>query len=97
MGLAPYFAEIVSAEDVSRGKPDPQVFLTAARKIGREPARCVVFEDAHVGLEAARAGGMRAIAVATTHRPEELTNADRVVLRMDELNVEELGHWVTLS
>jgi len=93
MGLEPFFAEIVSAEDVTCGKPDPQVFLTAARKIGREPTRCVVFEDAHVGIEAARAGGMRVVAVATTHPPEELKVADRVVVRMDELTPDEFSRW----
>ena len=66
-GLAPFFAAIVSAEDVQAGKPDPQIFLLGAQKIGRAPGRCVVFEDALVGLQAARAGGMRAVAVATTH------------------------------
>jgi HAD superfamily hydrolase (TIGR01509 family) len=94
MGLKPFFAEIVSAEDVTRGKPDPQVFLTAARKIHRDAARCVVFEDAHVGIEAARAGGMRVVAVATTHPREELTAADRVVARMDELDPAEVGAWL---
>jgi HAD superfamily hydrolase (TIGR01509 family) len=94
MGLQPFFAHVVSSEDVTRGKPDPQVFLTAARKIDRKPEACVVFEDAHVGIEAARAGGMRAIAVATTHRPGELTNADRVVFRMDELDLAEVGRWL---
>src|SRR5436190_13431220 len=93
MGLEQFFAEIVSAEDVTRGKPDPEVFLTAARKIDRQPARCVVFEDAHVGIEAARAGGMRVVAVATTHPPEELNVADRVVVRMDELPPDELSRW----
>jgi beta-phosphoglucomutase-like phosphatase (HAD superfamily) len=94
MGLKPYFAAIVSSEDVTRGKPDPEVFLTAARKINRDPARCVVFEDAHVGIEAAHAGGMRVVAVTTTHRPEELARADRVVSRMDELDPMEIGTWL---
>src|SRR5687768_8614379 len=94
MGLTPFFADIVSAEDVTRGKPDPQVFLTAAARMNRPPAKCVVFEDAHVGIEAAKSGGMRVVAVATTHPPEELTMADRVVSRMDELDPTELGEWL---
>ena len=72
------------------GKPDPRVFLLAAEKIGVPPARCVVFEDALVGLEAARAGGMRSVGVATTHPPEKLTGADLVVRRLDELAVDDL-------
>jgi HAD superfamily hydrolase (TIGR01509 family) len=94
MGLKPFFAAIVSAEDVTRGKPDPQVFLTAARKIGRDPSKCVVFEDAHVGIEAALAGGMRVVGVATTHPREELTAADRAVVRLDELDPGDLGRMV---
>jgi beta-phosphoglucomutase family hydrolase len=91
--LREFFREIVTAEDVTAGKPDPQVFLTAARKLGFPPEKCVVFEDAHVGIEAARRGGMRVVGVATTHPPEELTQADRVVRRLDELQVEELAEW----
>ena len=87
IGLAEFFAAIVTAEDVSRGKPDPEVFVTAARRIGRDPRDCVVFEDAHVGIAAARAGGMRVIAVATTHPLEELGSADRAVRRLDEVEI----------
>jgi len=54
-------------------------------------ANCVVFEDALVGLEAARAGGMKAVGVATTHPPESLTGADLVVRRLDELGVDALA------
>jgi HAD superfamily hydrolase (TIGR01509 family) len=93
MELQPFFAEIVTAEDVTRGKPDPQVFLTAAKKIEREPSKCVVFEDAHVGIEAARAGGMRVVAVATTHSRDELGHADCVVERMDEIDIADLAEW----
>jgi beta-phosphoglucomutase-like phosphatase (HAD superfamily) len=53
----------------------------------------VVFEDALVGIQAARAGGMKVVAVATTHPPKELTAADRVVRRLDELGVGQLTPW----
>jgi beta-phosphoglucomutase len=55
---------IASAEDVHRGKPDPEVFLVAAAKLGVEPVRCVVVEDAPAGIEAARRAGMRCIGVS---------------------------------
>lgn len=94
IGLAPFFRAIVSSEDVTHGKPHPEVFLKAAGRIARPPGQCVVFEDAYAGLEAARAGGMRCVAVATTHPPETLApHADRVVNRLDELNVTELAEW----
>jgi beta-phosphoglucomutase family hydrolase len=93
IGLSKCFAAIVTAEDVTRGKPDPQVFLTAAKKITRPPERCVVFEDALVGIEAAHAGGMKCVAVATTNPPELLRAAERVVTRLDELQPEDLAEF----
>ena len=91
IGLENSFAAIVTAEDVSRGKPDPEVFLTAAGRIGVDPSRCVVFEDAFVGIEAAHRGGMKVVAVATTNRIETLKGADLAVHRLDELTVDQLA------
>jgi HAD superfamily hydrolase (TIGR01509 family) len=86
-----FFADIVSAEDVSRGKPHPEVFLKAAAKINRVPAKCVVFEDAFVGLEAARAGGFKSIGVGTTNSVESLVgHCDRAVFRLSELDVADV-------
>jgi HAD superfamily hydrolase (TIGR01509 family) len=93
LGFASFFSAIVTAEDVTFGKPDPQVFLVAASRIQRSPECCVVFEDAFVGIEAAKAGGMRVIGVATTHPPEALGDADRAVRRLDELTTDELAGW----
>ncbi|MBM4790615.1 HAD family hydrolase [Streptomyces sioyaensis] len=69
---------LIAADDITRGKPDPEPFLLAAARLGVDPARCVVFEDAPVGLAAGRAAGMMTVALATTHRAEELS-ADVVV------------------
>lgn len=93
IGLQEFFVAIVTAEDVVLGKPDPQIFLTAAARVERPPARCVVFEDAHVGISAARAGGMRVVAVTTTHAASELAKADLVVQRLDELEPMVLARW----
>jgi len=90
LGLKSFFREIVSAGDVSHGKPDPEVFLVAAARIGRRPAQCVVFEDAHVGIEAALAGGFSVVAVAGTHPRNTLETAHRVVDRLDSLKVDDL-------
>lgn len=62
-GLDPYFTLVVSAEEVPHGKPAPDVFLEAARRLGADPADCVVLEDAAPGVTAARAAGMRCVAV----------------------------------
>jgi sugar-phosphatase len=64
---------VVTADDVRHGKPDPEPYLLAARRLGiTDPSRCVVLEDAPAGLAAASAAGMRSIAVVTTHRREDL-------------------------
>jgi beta-phosphoglucomutase family hydrolase len=85
------FNTIVTAEDVSHGKPDPEVFLTAAERIGLNPSHCVVFEDALVGIEAAHRGGMKVVAVATTNPIEALNAADLAVHRLNELSVEQIA------
>jgi beta-phosphoglucomutase family hydrolase len=90
LGLEPFFSVIVTAEDVKRGKPDPEVFLTAAQRIGVEPRDAVVFEDALVGITAAQAAGMRVVGVTTTETKEKLAHADWVVDRLDELSVAQL-------
>jgi beta-phosphoglucomutase family hydrolase len=78
-GLREFFRAVVTAEDVKRGKPAPDVFLTAAQRIGAEPSHCIVFEDALVGIEAAHAGGMKCVAVATTNPLELLGHAEIAV------------------
>lgn len=90
IGLEQAFLEIISAEDVVHGKPNPEVFIKAAERLGVSSAHVVVFEDAHVGIEAAHAAGMKVVAVATTHPLEQLLAADLVVRRLDELTVEQI-------
>ncbi len=87
------FPVIVSSEDVSHGKPDPEVFLLAAERMKMLPESCVVFEDTPVGIEAARAAGMKAVAVTTTHPPQALKDADAIVQRLDELSIAQLRTW----
>jgi len=82
LGLEDYFAAVASAEDVTAGKPDPQVFLAAARKLRVAPSACVVVEDAPAGTEAARRARMRSIGVLSSHA--EL-RADIVVRTLEEL------------
>jgi beta-phosphoglucomutase family hydrolase len=95
-GLGDYFTDIAASEDVTRGKPDPEVFLKAAAKLGADPASCVVIEDAQVGIRAARAAGTKAVAVTTTHPAEALApeSPDRIVASLEEVNVAFLrGLW----
>jgi sugar-phosphatase len=78
---------LITSDDVSRGKPDPQVYLLAAERLGVQPEHCLVVEDAPVGVASARAAGMRVIAVATTHPPEALTAADAVAARLADIHI----------
>lgn len=89
LGLRNSFQELVSGSELS-GKPDPATFLLAARRLNISPANCLVIEDAFVGVEAARRGGMKCVAVCTTHPKEELSAADIVVNRLDQLIPQEL-------
>ena len=82
LAVTHFFTAVVAAEDVQRGKPDPQVFLLAAERLGVDPARCVVVEDAPAGVEGAHRAGMRAIGVRSTH---PALHADYVVDTLDQL------------
>ena len=66
IGLRDAFDTIVTADDITRGKPDPEIFLIAAQRLGVPPERCLVFEDALMGIEAARRAGMDLVALTTS-------------------------------
>jgi beta-phosphoglucomutase family hydrolase len=87
LALRRYFDAIVSAAEMP-SKPDPAVFLEAARQIDVPPERCIVVEDSLPGVEGARRAGMKSLAVATTHPAEALQKADLVAVRLNELPVD---------
>lgn len=78
---------VVTSEEVSAGKPDPEGYLHAASRLGVEPANAIVIEDAPAGVAAALAAGMRVLAVTTTHRAEALADATFVVASLEEVTV----------
>jgi HAD superfamily hydrolase (TIGR01509 family) len=87
-GLAPLFRATVSSEEVARGKPAPDVYLEAARRLGVDASRCAAVEDSHSGIRAAKAAGMRVIAVPNPSYPpgdEALAEADVVLTSIEEL------------
>jgi len=90
MGVADLIEVIVSADDVTRGKPDPQVFALACERLGLAASRCVVIEDAPAGVEAAKAAGAKAVAVLMHHPREAFDGAELIVERLDELTVVRL-------
>ena len=77
----------VTADDVENGKPHPEAYLKGAGILGASPEACVVVEDAPAGVQSAKAAGMRVVAVATTHREEDLHEADAVVGALSDIRV----------
>ncbi|MFC7307753.1 HAD family hydrolase [Streptomyces monticola] len=90
------FPVMIAADDITRGKPHPEPFLLAAEKLGVDPARCVVFEDAPAGLESGRAAGMKTVALATTHDPAELV-ADLVVRDLSAVSAQAIEGGVEIT
>lgn len=91
--LKSYFQAIVSGDEVSHPKPDPEIYLAAASHLGVEPSRCVAFEDSPIGIEAVVRAGMKCVAIASTFAMENLrkeTCAHLVVRTFEDLNVERL-------
>lgn len=74
--IARYFSAIVAGDEVTRCKPDPEIYLTAAAKLGLRPEECVVFEDAEAGIESAKRAGVKVVALATTFSREFLEKSD---------------------
>jgi HAD superfamily hydrolase (TIGR01509 family) len=93
-GLSDFFRATVSSEEVARGKPAPDVYLEAARRLGVPPERCTAVEDSHAGIRSAKSAGMRVVAIPNASYPpdaEALALADAVVGSLDELTIEALG------
>ena len=87
IGMVDMFDAIIDGNKVTLPKPDPEVFLKGAEAVGVAPAACVVFEDAIAGIEAAKAGGMKAVGIGS---PQVLTEADLVVSGLHEMDLEKL-------
>jgi HAD superfamily hydrolase (TIGR01509 family) len=90
-GLADCFRATVSSEEVGRGKPAPDVYLEAARRLGVDPSRCTAVEDSHGGIRSAKAAGMRVIAIPNASYPpdeESLAQADVTLASLAELTPE---------
>ena len=106
--LRSFFAVIVSAEQVKKGKPDPEGFLLTLQKLNRIvspaqagiqnpilPNQCIVIEDSHWGLEAAKAAGMHTIAVTNSYDADQLVPAEKIVTQLSELSIDDLQKLCT--
>lgn len=94
LGLRPLFRSVLHAQLVTRGKPDPEVFLNVAEQLGLPPQQCLVFEDSPTGAEAARRAGMPAVIVATTHQAEEFAGFENVQKIVADFSAIHPGDWV---
>jgi HAD superfamily hydrolase (TIGR01509 family) len=93
LNLRAYFPVILTADEVTQAKPDPEIFEKTAHKLGLAAADCVALEDSFVGIEAAKRAGMKCVAVASTFPAQELracTQADLVVQTLEALNLRKL-------
>jgi mannitol-1-/sugar-/sorbitol-6-phosphatase len=88
---------MICADEIERGKPDPEGYLKAAAQLGYSAADCLVIEDAPAGIESARAAGMQVIAIATTYPRERLGEADAVVERLTDLSVKKVGGQIRID
>jgi beta-phosphoglucomutase len=96
LGLGQYFSAIVTGADVSRGKPDPQVFLLAAERLGVRPERCAVIEDAVHGVTAANRAGMSSVGITGTTTRERLAHAKLVIDSLRELSLAGIRQLVDI-
>jgi beta-phosphoglucomutase family hydrolase len=95
LGIADSFGAVVTGRDVTEGKPNPQVFLLAAERLGVAPDRCIVIEDAPAGVVAAGRAGMRCVAVTNSHPAAALKQADLVVDTLEKVKVTDLERLIS--
>jgi beta-phosphoglucomutase family hydrolase len=81
-----FFSAIVGAEDIQKGKPDPEIFIKSANELQVTPENCIVFEDSLFGVEAAQRAGMRTVLITTSHQPEELKNQSVIMLAVPDFS-----------
>jgi mannitol-1-/sugar-/sorbitol-6-phosphatase len=87
---------LVSADDVTKGKPDPEPYLKGAQLLNMDPAKCIVIEDAPNGIRAGRAAGIRVIGVGTTYPVSELKEADAVAKTMEGISASSTKDRITI-
>jgi beta-phosphoglucomutase len=85
-----YFKEVIQSKDITKGKPDPEIFTKAAQAVGFPPEDCVVFEDSLAGVKAAKKAGIKVVALTTSEEKKDLKKADLVIKNYNEINYEKL-------
>ncbi len=96
-GLRKYFDVLIDATEVTRGKPDPEIYLKAAKRLNCHPEECLVFEDSFPGVQSAKNAGMKVIALATSHPADKLQNAESVIKDFTEINVNTVLNYLIID
>ena len=95
--LRPLFRAVIDSKMVTKGKPDPEVFLSVAEQLGLKPENCLVFEDSPTGAEATQRAGMPAVILSTTHAPEEFAQYDNIVRIVPNFKGLRPEDWVSCN
>jgi beta-phosphoglucomutase len=90
LGIEKYFIAVLDSSDVNKGKPEPDVYLKAAKKAGYPPEKCIIFEDSIAGVEAGLRAGAKVIGITTTHHADELSECSKVISNFKEVTVADL-------
>lgn len=90
LNIRKFFQQIATAEEITKGKPDPEIYLLAANKLGVDPRKCLAFEDALSGIKSAQAAGLKVIGITTTHSAEELKIADKIIDSFKDITIKTL-------
>ncbi|MEM0359984.1 MAG: HAD family phosphatase [Candidatus Diapherotrites archaeon] len=94
MGLQKTFDLVLCADDVKKGKPNPEIFLKCAKRLKVKPSECLVLEDAENGVVAAKRAGMKAIALKTSYSgKQDFSNADKIVKSLQEIDIVAVEKW----
>ena len=97
LGIADLFQTVVSGQDVTRGKPDPEGYLLAAERLGIRPENCVVIEDSTAGVSSAKRAGMLCVAITNTRSRSKLARADLIINSLEEVDVDDLKRLALLA
>lgn len=90
LDIKKYFQSIITGDDVSKAKPDPEIYLKSAQNLHINPSECVVFEDSYSGVEAAKKAGMKVVLVMTSHTKKEIPNVDLAIKDFSKINISDI-------
>lgn len=97
-GIKDFFDVVITGSDIKKGKPDPESYLLATKKLNERPEDCLAIEDSPAGVASAKAAGLKCAAITTTHKLEALKNADLVINDFSEIDIEFLvNHFLNLQ